>query len=152
MTLDQIVSELKGLVEDMPSRVDTLSAEAMHHKPNPDKWSRKEILGHLVDSALHNWQRFVKVQFAPQPFVFESYEQDKLVLTNQYQQLPAAEILSLWIALNRQVIHVLDNVSADKLDYVTINAGSGLQHSLLWLAEDYLAHLKHHLHKLSKTQ
>ncbi len=152
MTRDQIVTELKGLLHDVPRRMDAFPAEALNHKPNPAKWSRKEILGHLVDSALHNWQRFAKAQFAPQPFAFESYDQDNLVIANRYQQLPPAEIVSLWVALNRQIVHVLDTVPGAKLDYITVQAGSGQKHSLLWLAEDYLAHMKHHLQQLFETQ
>lgn len=151
MTRNDIATELKQLVEEVPPRLDACPEDDLNRKPSPEKWSRKEILGHLVDSALHNWQRFAKAQFAPQPFGYESYDQDSLVIVNQYGQLPVKEIVSLWVALNRQIIHVLDHVPGDKLDYITIHAGSGGQNSLLWLMEDYLVHLKHHLQQIFET-
>jgi hypothetical protein len=100
MTHPEIIAELKRLLETVPPRIRTYPDEALRRKPDPGKWSQQEILGHLVDSALHNWQRLAQVQFSPQPFVYESYSQDHLVRVNRYQQLPAAEILALWEALN----------------------------------------------------
>ena len=144
----QIVTELKHLLAEVPRRVSTFPEPEMIHKPDPTKWSKQEILGHLVDSALHNWQRFANVQFAPQPFVYEPYRQDDLVRVNRYQQLPAAEILALWESLNRQIVRVLEAVPADTLALVAVHAGSGRQYSLLELAEDYVAHLKHHLQQI----
>jgi hypothetical protein len=148
MQRHQIVTELKHWLGEVPRRVSTFSEPEMMYKPHPTRWSKQEILGHLVDSALHNWQRFAKVQFAPQPFRYEPYSQDSLVLVNRYQQLPAAEILALWEALNRQIIRVLENVSEAQLNLVAIHAGSGQTYTLLELAEDYVAHLKHHLQQI----
>jgi hypothetical protein len=144
----QIVTELKDLLEVVPRRVSTISEPEMIDKPHPTQWSKQEVLGHLADSALHNWQRLAQMQFAPQPFVYESYRQDHLVRVNRYQQLPAAEILALWEALNRQLIRVLEAVPEDKLHLVAVHAGSGQQYTLPELAADYVAHLKHHLQQI----
>ncbi len=144
----QIVTELKHWLEEVPRRVNVLSERDMIDKPHPTKWSKQEILGHLADSALHNWQRFVKVQFAPQPFVYEPYDQDNLVRVNEYNALPGAQLLALWEALNRQIIRVLENMPEDKLDYVAVHGGSGQRYTVLALAEDYVAHLKHHLQQI----
>jgi hypothetical protein len=151
MQYHQIVTELKQVLEVVPRRVSTFSEHEMIYKPHPLKWSKQEILGHLVDSALHNWQRFANVQFAPQPFVYEPYRQDDLVRVNRYQQLPTAEILALWEALNRQLVRVLEAVPEDKLNLAAVHAGSGQQYSLLELAEDYVVHLKHHLQQIFQT-
>ncbi len=148
MTYPEIIAELEQLLASVPARIGTYTAEELNSKPDPARWSRQEILGHLVDSALHNWQRFAKVQFAPQPFVYEPYSQDHLVRVNRYQQLPAAEIVALWEGLNRQLVRVLAAVPADKLTLVAVHAGSGQKYSLAELAEDYVAHLKHHLQQI----
>ncbi len=148
MTHPEIIAELQRLLETVPPRIRAYPDEALRHKPNRGKWSRQEVLGHLADSALHNWQRFANVQFAPQPFVYEPYRQDDLVRVNRYQQGAAAEILALWEALNRQILRVLEAIPADKLGLVAVQAGSGRQYSLLELAEDYVVHLKHHLQQL----
>ncbi len=148
MQRHQIITELKHLLEEVPRRVSTFPEPDLIYKPHPARWSKQETLGHLVDSALHNWQRFANVQFAPQPFVYEPYRQDDLVRVNRYQQGAAAEILALWEALNRQILRVLEAIPADKLGLVAVQAGSGRQYSLLELAEDYVVHLKHHLQQL----
>ncbi|HEX8529847.1 MAG TPA: DinB family protein, partial [Cytophagales bacterium] len=88
MQRHQITAELKHLLEDVPRRVSTFPEPELIDKPHPGKWSKQEVLGHLVDSALHNWQRFAQVQFAPQPFGYEPYDQDNLVRVNGYQFLP----------------------------------------------------------------
>jgi hypothetical protein len=148
MTHPEIIADLKQLLESVPPRLSTYTADEWSSKPDPAKWSRQEVLGHLVDSALHNWQRFAKVQYAPQPFVYEPYSQDSLVQVNRYQQLPAAEIAALWEALNRQLVRVLEAVPEARLTLVAVHAGSGQTYSLLELAEDYVAHLKHHLQQI----
>ena len=144
----QIVTELKHWLAEVPRRVSTFSEQEMSYKPHPAKWSKQEMLGHLADSALHNWQRFAKVQFAPQPFEYEPYDQDNLVRVNGYNALPGAELLALWEALNGQIIRVLETIPEDKLDYVAVHAGSGQRYTVLELAEDYVAHLKHHLQQI----
>jgi hypothetical protein len=148
MTRTEIATELKHLLAELPRRVRTLPEETMRDKPHPARWSPKEVLGHLADSAVHNWQRFAKVQFAPQPFVYEPYDQDNLVRVNGYQFLPTGEILALWEALNQQIIRVLESIPEEKLDHVAVHAGSGQTYTVLELAEDYVAHLKHHLQQL----
>ncbi len=145
MQRHQIITELKHLLEEVPRRVSTFPEPDLIYKPHPARWSKQETLGHLVDSALHNWQRLANVQFAPQPFRYEPYSQDSLVRVNRYQQLPAAEILALWEALNRQLVRVLEAVPEADLDLVAVHAGSGQQYTLRELAADYVAHLKHHL-------
>ncbi len=148
MTHPEIIAELQSLLETVPPRIRAYPDEVLCRKPDPEKWSRLEVLGHLADSALHNWQRFANVQFAPQPFVYEPYRQDDLVRVNRYQQGAAAEILALWEALNRQILRVLEAVPTDKLDLVAVHEGSGQRYSLLELAEDYVTHLKHHLQQI----
>jgi hypothetical protein len=148
MTHPEIIAELERLLASVPPRINAFTAEALRSKPDPSRWSRQEVLGHLADSALHNWQRFAKVQFAPQPFGYEPYDQDNLVRVNGYNLLPRAELLALWEALNRQIIRVLEAMPEDKLDYVAVHAGSGQRYTVLALAEDYVAHLKHHLQQI----
>ncbi len=41
----------------------------------PNKWSKKEIIGHLINSATNNHQRFVRCQFETIPKIV--YDQNK---------------------------------------------------------------------------
>ena len=58
--------------------------EELAQRPAPSKWSKKEILGHLVDSGVNNLQRFTEIQFHPKPYVLRNYNQDELVKINDY--------------------------------------------------------------------
>ena len=110
------------------------------------KWSRQQILGHLVDSAINNLKRFTDIQFLPQPYTIQSYMQEELVLANNYNLLPLEHVLSLWESLNRQIIFVAENIPEEKLSYaVKPGYDDNATHTLEWLIADYVAHLEHHL-------
>jgi hypothetical protein len=109
----------------------------------PGKWSRKQVIGHLVDSASNNAQRFVRAQLAPS-LTFPGYAQEEWVATQAYQERPWTELLTLWTALNRHVAHVLAHVDPRALE-TPCTIGGGEPVTLAFVAEDYLRHLRHHL-------
>ena len=133
--LDIIPKELKGLPELEVSR-----------RPSPNKWSKKEILGHLCDSAINNMERFVKIQYEEQPYVIPSYNQEQWVGLQHYQDTPLDEILNLFCALNKQIINILSHIPADKLSS-QCDIGNNHQKTLEWLIQDYLEHMEHHIKK-----
>ena len=110
------------------------------------KWVKKEILGHLIDSAANNHQRFVRAQFAD-PFIWPGYDQRAWVPVHRYRERPWAELVDLWAALNRHVAAVIEAVPAQKLQTSCI-IGDSEAASLEWWMRDYLRHLKHHLAQL----
>jgi hypothetical protein len=110
------------------------------------KWIRKEILGHLIDSALNNHERFVRAQLVT-PFVWSGYEQDEWVTLQRYRDRPWGEIVALWVALNRHVAAVIENVPRDKLQTPCLIGGREAS-PLEWWMTDYLRHLRHHLEQI----
>jgi hypothetical protein len=112
----------------------------------PGKWLKKEILGHLIDSAANNHQRFVRAQFA-NPFVWPGYEQTAWVALQGYRERPWPELVELWVALNRHVAALIELVPAEKLSTLC-TIGDHKPESLEWWMRDYLRHLKHHLAQL----
>ncbi|WP_184549150.1 DinB family protein [Mucilaginibacter sp. FT3.2] len=113
-------------------------------KPSADKWSKKEIIGHLIDSAQINLQRFVRCTYEENFKLV--YDQNKYVSVQHYQDVAIKELLDLWILLNRQIIRVWENYPADRL--TTRCDNSKLEPNLQtveWLANDYVEHLVHHL-------
>lgn len=113
-------------------------------KPLPIKWSKKEIIGHLVDSAQINLQRFVRCTYEDHFKLI--YEQEEWVAAAHYQDADIKEILDLWILLNRQIMRVLSNYPADRLGAVCDNDKNATQlHTVEWLAADYVSHMQHHL-------
>jgi len=143
------MKELEGIIEKFPDRFLQFSEEEILHKPAPGKWSKKEILGHLIDSALNNLKRFTEIQFLPEPYIVPSYDQDKLVQVNHYQQLPSAHLFQLWKTLNQQIIYVVKEIPSEKLpSQVNPRYDSNEMKNLGWIICDYVAHLQHHLKQI----
>lgn len=119
-------------------------------RPSPAKWSKKEILGHLLDSASNNHQRFVRATLQG-ALTFPGYEQDKLVDLQNFREMDWSFVVDFWTSYNRYLAHVLTCLP-DKAANVTCNIGNNKPASLGWIAQDYVAHLKHHLNQiLGKT-
>jgi DinB family protein len=132
IALDEALPRLRALSEDEAGRT-----------RGPGKWTRKEVLGHLIDSALNNHQRFVRAQRVD-PLVWPGYEQDAWVALQRYRDRPWTELQDLWSALNRHLVHVMAAVPADRLG-VECRIGDDPPTPLGWWMTDYVRHLRHHL-------
>lgn len=132
-------------IKSVPERYKVFSAEKLLKKPAPGKWSKQEILGHLIDSAVNNLKRFGEAQYIPSPYIVVSYKQDELVKINNYQNLDLEHLLDLWQALNRQIINLVENIPAEKLDFaVDPGYDNNTPRTLGWIICDYVAHMEHH--------
>jgi hypothetical protein len=112
--------------------------------PGPGRWSRKEILGHLIDSALNNHRRIVGASLAPAPHQLRPYDQEAWVRVADYQHFPCADLLTLWTSLNNLILHLIDRLPPHLLEheYLTLNGNPTTLH---WLISDYVLHLEHHV-------
>jgi hypothetical protein len=133
--------ELRDIIDKHLGDLINIPEEQYSWKPGPAKWSKKEILGHLVDSAQNNIRRFVVAQYEETPFI--KYNQDKWVLISGYQHWQTADVIQLWYLLNKQVCYILENTSPEMFGRTCLTDSP---HSIEWLAEDYTRHLRHHLH------
>ena len=113
----------------------------------PGKWAKKEILGHLCDSAVNNLQRFIRIQLEEQPFIIIPYDQNGWVKVQAYRHIPANDILNYWYTLNKHIIGVISNIPPDKLNYQCLISEKPSM-SFLELAVDYLRHTEHHLKQI----
>ena len=109
----------------------------------PGKWCRKEIVGHLIDSATNNHQRFVRAQ-ERSPLVFPAYDPDFWIRVQAYAECDWNELVALWEGFNRHLAHVLENVPETKRAALC-RVGADEPVTLGALASDYIAHLQHHL-------
>jgi hypothetical protein len=107
------------------------------------KWVRKEILGHLIDSAVNNHQRAVRAQLAS-PFVGPGYDQEAWVSLHRYRERPWADLVALWVALNDHLAAVIESLPPEKRQ-TPCTIGDRPPAPLEWWMQDYLHHLKHHL-------
>ena len=106
-------------------------------------WSRRQVLGHLIDSASNNHQRFVRAALQGS-LEFPGYDQDGCVRVQSVQEAPWPALVALWASYNRYLAHVIAHLPAAKLD-VPCRIGSGQAVTLRFLVEDYVTHLLHHL-------
>lgn len=140
-----LAKQIADVVLDHEKKIRSIESAEFENKPSPTKWSKKEILGHLVDSAQNNLQRFVRGQYEnPPPKII--YHQDEWVKLQRYTDYDREALLKLWVSLNLHLCHtlaVMDPANTNK-QCDTGKPGTEL-HTLKFLAEDYLVHMKHHL-------
>lgn len=153
VNVELAISRIGHNLEYVPGLYQAFSAGQLVYRPGEGKWSRKEILGHLVDSAINNLKRFTEIQYLSQPYQLVTYRQDELVIVNHYQDVPLGHLLDLWKALNQQISHVVRYTPAERLDYSVITGTENDEKkSLGWLICDYVAHLEHHLRQVTEME
>ena len=146
--------KIKEILNRFTAHFDSNKSSDISSKPLPHKWSKKEILGHLIDSAYNNHQRFLRGQ-KKEDLIFEGYDQNEWVARNNYQQRDEKEVIALFLSVHFHLAELVDNISSDDLDRTTKNHNfdeicmnhveKGKPSSLRYLVEDYIFHLEHHL-------
>ena len=137
---------LARLVATVPPRlVDFNDTEAAAPRA-AGRWSRKEILGHLIDSASNNQQRIVRLQLAGS-LDFPSYQQEAWVRAQNYAAEPWPDIVNLWLLFNRHLLHVLRNLDPSALDRLC-RLGDAEPVTLSALIDGYVDHVEHHLEQI----
>jgi hypothetical protein len=145
--MKELAAELRSEVGRAASLFGEWSEAEVTRERGDGKWVRKEILGHLIDSAFNNQQRFVRAQLASE-YVGPGYEQRAWVAVNGYRERPWLELVDVWVAANRQLAAVIERVPAAKLKtHCTI--GDGQPVTLEYVMQDYLAHMKRHLEQIA---
>ena len=143
--MNHVVQELTNTINEFQD----LRSQALDWatRPAAGKWSKKEILGHLIDSAQINLQRFVRCTYEENFRL--TYEQDAWVTVQRYQEAAVNDLIDLWILLNKQIISVLKNYPLDRVGARCDNSKlePNLQ-TVAWLANDYVEHLKHHMRQI----
>jgi hypothetical protein len=139
-------TELQELLEETKPRLLAIPEAHAFEKPFADKWSLKEILGHLIDSAANNHQRIVRMQERPDIGAF-TYSQQHWVTSQQYQQRSWADIVELWYQFNRHLAHVIGHIDPASLAH-TCDMGYAAPATLKLVAEDYVRHVRHHVEQI----
>ena len=149
------VEELRRAVNEATPKLMALGA-ASAVRPAPRKWSPREIIGHLIDSASNNHQRFVRGQLQ-EDLVFPGYAQDDWVRIGRYADAPWDELVTLWRTFNLQMARVMEGTPEEvrrrprtRHDFETIGVSGppGEAPCLDHIMSDYVAHLNHHLDQI----
>jgi hypothetical protein len=112
-------------------------------KPAPGKWSQKEELGHLIDSATNNHVRFVRASAEPN-FRGLGYEQDVWVSTHAYHEMPWADLLDFWKRYHLFLARLVRRLPESVMGRQCV-VGESQPVTLRFLIEDYILHMQHHL-------
>jgi len=147
---NKLASDIENTVNEACQRLRSLAPETIKARTKPGEWSVKEIVGHLVDSASNNHQRFVRLQVADR-LVLPDYSQDNdaWVSIQIYQEAPWDDLLALWRYFNLHLARVIRTVNEACSDHIWV-VDENTSITLGELMIDYLRHLKDHLQQISE--
>jgi hypothetical protein len=141
----QALAELRDALDVASYSLSALDEAAADAPRDGGGWTRKQILGHLIDSANVNLQRFLRGQV--QPGFSLLYPQDEFVELNAYADRSFADVLALWLALNRQLLPVAERIPTENLESLC-GQGDGEDWTLRFRLIDYVGHMQHHLDQI----
>jgi len=157
VSYQQFLDDFRDTIVSAKARLSDLPETQSRQKNSPDDWSAAEVIGHLIDSAANNHQRFVRAQFTDD-LVFPGYEQERWVSSQKYSDEPWSEVIQLWSAYNLHLLHVASVIPEDvltkarsphTLDQIAFNLVNKSEPATLeYLIRDYVDHLRHHLDQI----
>jgi hypothetical protein len=136
------VSEYKTLVDSFHDMIVNVQVEKAGIKPAEDKWSLKEIVGHLIDSASNNHQRFVRLQF-DDLLDFPPYEGEEWVMVQKYCNMDWKRLIMLWHSYNCILISIIENMDSSTYTNVWVKGEETIR--LDELIIDYYRHMRLHV-------
>jgi hypothetical protein len=153
--ISSAIERMQALCDEIPALLLTIDEAAFSHKPAPGKWSKKEIIGHLIDSAANNHHRFVRGQFDDVPRI--TYDQDAWNAHNYYQQMDGRHVITFWEHYNRHLLEIIRHIPEHLLSrrvetggesFFVGDAPPGPAPTIAFLIEDYVAHMEYHLRQI----
>ena len=106
--------ELEGLIGIFKKEFSNLDESLANVKLSEDKWTLKEIIGHLIDSASNNHQRFVRLQLY-RDIEFPDYKRDEWLRIQNHRDMQFSDILTLFIYFNKLLANIISNVDEGSL-------------------------------------
>ena len=155
--MNSIAINLIQTIESADQLLSGIEEVKSRYKSAPDKWSYREIIGHLIDSAYNNRVRFMNAQFK-NDMIFEGYDQDGWVQFVNYQEIPFSEILKKWSEMNSEFADLIAKIpeprlmqkkevhNLDKIAFQKVHQGMAV--SLNYFITDYINHMRHHLNAI----
>lgn len=144
--MQETAKQIKIAVEEAVPVLKSMTREEVSSRPSPEKWSRKEMLGHLIDSAANNHQRLVRAAYGAAE-QFPGYDQNRWVAIQRHQETEWEDLLQFWTVYNRHLCRLIECLPAEAF---SARCGIGKEEPvpLEFVVRDYLRHLRHHLDRL----
>lgn len=155
--MEALLKDFRQIVETFSQRLLLMSEEESEAPRAPGKWSPKQIIGHLIDSASNNHNRFVQAQFNDD-LTFAGYDQEAWVRVQDYAREEWTPLVELWKYYNLHLLHVMAVVpeasltrarqrhNLDQIAWKGVSRDEPV--TLLYFMRDYVAHLKNHLNQI----
>jgi len=145
--MKDLVQRLDNLLDSGRKYFEQNPDSEISKKPNTKKWSKKEILGHLIDSGINNLKRFTEIQFESKPYKVKNYNQDELVKANDYQNSDTKELVEFWSSINKRIQYVINLQHETTLNF-EIELPNGKTSNFKSMLISYVDHLEHHLNQI----
>lgn len=145
MDIIAAIDRLNWLCQHIPALIAAIPDTELEGKPAPEKWSKKEILGHLIDSAANNHQRFIRIQAEHEPVIF--YNQNDWVGLSRYNDIATEQLIATWKHYNLHLAAVARAIASENLTRNGVGR-DGQLHTLKWYFDDYVDHMEHHLRQI----
>jgi hypothetical protein len=143
--LEKSIQRLQYLCDSIPRLLENIDEQSFSFKSTPEKWSKKEILGHLIDSVTNNHHRIVRAQIEEIPKL--GWEQDLWNKFGYYNQIDSKQLITFWTSYNKQLIELLKLMPKENLQREFIT-GYDKKFTIQEFIDDYLEHLEHHLKQI----
>ena len=144
----QPVASFRTMLQEVPPRLAKLSPEAVVRRAGPDNWSAKQELGHLLDSAIMNHQRLLRVLAEESP-TLPSYDGVFCVQAHDYHGRDWNDLIATWEQLNRHFLWAIERVDDSAWKRPCVSEGKSV--TLGFLVTDYIDHAMHHLQHMGIT-
>ena len=138
------IKKLQFICDTLPDLMNQMDDATFSKKDDPNKWSKKEILGHLIDSATNNHQLFIRAQFETNPEII--YDQENWNRFSYYQEMNSSDLIGFWFTYNKHLINLIKNIPRENLSRTCFIDGNLL--TLQFLIDDYIVHLEHHMKQI----
>jgi hypothetical protein len=148
--LSDVAEELEKLIGETVPAFGAIDEAGSLKTRGPGTWSRKQILGHVIDSALNNVHRFVRAQHEDE-LVFPDYDQPAWVAAGGYQDRSWPRLVRLWADLNEHLVQVITQIPSERLE-TGCRIGGSEPMTLEFLVRDYVRHLRHHLQQIREPE
>lgn len=142
--VSQSIDRLGFICELAPALLRNITKDDFSRKISPEKWSKKEIIGHLIDSASNNHQRFVRAQYEQNTEI--GYDQEKWNVCAHHQEMEGELIISFWESYNKYIYALLKRIPEESWGNL-IKMGDNF-YPLEFVIKDYVEHLEHHLKQI----